>query len=498
MVKKILSFFYTDLQWKLISLGLAVVVWFFAMNMHDPIVNETFTNPIRFLNEHYLERDGLVLLNRDELLDVSINLGARALSSDFAGLTAEERASFFPFIDFRAVDHVSALASDEPHIQELSINSNLMYGFAPWFVRDASGNSTVEVQLDRELRQPFPVGVEYIGQVSDGFELRSVQAVNRNVMVIGARTHVNRVAYVRVEVDLANADGDFDVPEAPLRVFDYNGVDMTSYVSLSVMETHVNVHVLPVRTVGIRIEPVGQVASGFALADLDSYYVFVDVVGAAEILAETDYITLQFDLDGLAEDDEQQLDIILPEGLELSRSAPTETTVSVVIEPIMRRTFNVSGSEITQRGFGAFAEPIDDNVNVRVVVSGPQSLVGTMNRTDIGIEVDLINLPIGIHRVPLNANLPQGITLAEPLQALDIQVFAPARGEDQEPPGDTAPDITPTPTPTPTPPPIPPTDDNGYDENGTNDDPGYTGYPDNDEDYPPDDDPYNGYYYEGD
>ena len=483
-------------------MALAVVVWLFAMNMHDPLVNETIVEPLQLENEEVLERYGLVLLNRDELLDTRISIGVRALRSAFDELLEKEEADFFPFVDLRAIDSAKALGSDGPDAQELPVNVNLTYGFDLQFRRDAS----VEVQLDRLVRQSFPVEVEYIGQVSEGFELRSIQAVNHHVTVTGARTHVDRVAFVQVAVDLANADSDIEKLEVPLAVFDHFGADMTNDVTLIVVETSVRGRVLPVRTVDIRIAPVGQIASGFALAAyIESSELTVDVVGTADILDETEYILLEFDMSGLTEDYERPLAIadFLPAGLELSHYAPTEVIASVEIEPVMRRTFSVPGSNISQFGFGVLADPIyAPPTSVRVVVSGAQSRVIAMNAQDIGIEIDLRGLPIGIHRVPMTASLPFGVVLAEPLQSIEMQIHAPARDEPalpEDPPPEPTPTPTPTPSPTPTPEPTPPPDENGNGENGNDEYP--PDYPDNGEPYPPDDpddDPYNGYYYEGD
>jgi len=493
VVKKILSFFYTDLQWKLISLVLAAGVWLLAMNMHDPMVNNTYSVPLRLISEEVLERDGLVVLNRNELLDTQINIQVRSLRSVYDALTQEGRVDIYPFIDLRAVVSSIAQNSDEPDTQVLPVIANLQPGLDLVFVRSAS----VDVLLDTLVVRSFPVEIGYVGQVADGYELRSIQAVNPNVTVRGARTHVNRVDSIRLEADLTNAgSGVTSADDVPLVVFDRYGEDITDYVSLSVVETSVRVQILPVRALDIRIAPVGQLAPGFALAEIVPSDLFVDVVGVAEVLDETEYILLEFDLDGLIEDTSQQLIIadFLPDGIELSRNAPEEITADAVIEPIMRRTFSMPRGSIRTLGFGGLFSPVDDTImHVRVVVSGPQSRVSAMTLNDIVIEMDMNYLAIGTHWVPLTAFLPLGVVLAEPLQAMHMQVHEPTEREPTPPVG---PETTPMP-PTPTPPPY----EYGNGENGGEDyPPGYPPDPDNGEAYPPDDDddPYNGYYYEGD
>ena len=153
-------------------------------------------------------------------------------------------------------------------------------------------------------------------------------------------------------------------------------------------------------------------------------------------------------------------------------------------------------------GVGVFHDPISPPDNIRVVVSGLRSVVDAMSHDDITVVLDLRNRGIGVHWVPLTANLPAGVTLAENLQPIQVQIFTPAiEDPDDDPvpsptptPGpETTPEPTPGPTPTPipeptpTPTPTPEPIENGNGENGNG--------PPNDYPYDNDDPPdetYNG------
>ena len=495
MIKKILSFFYTDVQWKLISLGLAVVIWFVAMNWHDPSENDNFFHHLQIENIEVLASEGLVLLNYEELQNMLIHVGIRGLRSDLGNLTVADRANYFiPSVDMRAVSSALALESDEPVVDMLTVSVNLLPDFELWFRRPAS----VGVQLDWLVNATHAVEVDFIGQVRDGFELRTPQLVNSSVTVSGARTHVNKVDNIRVEIDLANAENDIDIT-SPLMVFDSYGEDITGLVDLSVVETSVRGRVLPVQTVELRVSPIGELAPGFAVAELILSELIVDIVGTADRLSGVEYIELEFDLSDLAESTERYLVFadFLPAGLELSQYAPTEVLAEAVIEPIVTRVFNIARREVSEFGFGVIHQPLDNVQVVRVVVNGSQSVVGDMNARDISVALDLRDLPIGIHQVPLilTSTLPLGVSLAEPLQSIEVQIFEPARDEPVAPDPTPIPTPTPEPTPSPTPTPIPtpPPDENGNGENGYEDDyPPEDDYPDNGETYPYDE-PDNGY-----
>jgi len=477
MVKKILSFFYTDLHWKLISLGLAFVIWFVAMNLHDPSENASFPIPLQIVNLAYMERDNLVLVNEAELRGMTINLGIRGLRSAFEDLDAGD---LIVYIDMRTVNISEALASDVPITELLTVNTNLLPGFELQYVRAAN----VAVELDWRVTAPFTLQIEDIGQVRDGYELRSLRPDNLMVSVIAAREVINAIDHVKIEVDLEALD-DNDNIDASIMVIDQYGEDITHRViELSINTTTVRAQVLPVRSVELRVEQVGEMASGFIVSEIRPTELFIDVVGNVEILDEIEYISIEFDLDGLGESIERPINIadFLPSGVFLSESTPEEITISVDVEPIQRRTLFVPRRDVRTIGYGVYHTTIGDPANIRVVVNGPQSTVGAMNVNALRVELDLRGLPVGIHWVPLTVALPFGVSLAEPMQSLQVQIFEPALDEPDDyipevtpypspsPTPEPTPTPTPTPTPEPTPPltpePTPPPEENGNGENG--------------------------------
>jgi len=231
-------------------------------------------------------------------------------------------------------------------------------------------------------------------------------------------------------------------------------------------------------------------ASGFIVSEIQPSVMTIDVVGLAERLDEIEYIEVPIDIQGLRESTTMPVDTasILPEGLALSRNAPTEITLTVDVEPIQVRTFFVPRRDASFLEYGATYTTISDPPNIRVVVSGPQSIVNGMTANALDIVFDLRNLPVGIHWVPLTVrNLPPGVSLVEPAQTLHVQIYAPAQNDPEETPEPTptptpepTPSPTPTPIPTPDPTPTPPPDENGNGENGN----GYDDDPDDPLDNP--------------
>jgi len=493
MVKRVKDFFKTDIHWKLVSLGLAIVIWFVAMNLHDPLENRSLPRYMQIHGLDIIERDDLVVVNEEAIRATSINLGIRGLRSELSGV---DSADIFVFVDMREVDSNQARAADGPVTQTLPVRSNLIPGIEQQYVRA----SHVEVELDWLINRSFPIEIDEYGQVGEGFELVSRQAANPFIVVTGARGLVNTIARVRVEVDLDNITEDTNI-YASVMVIDHDGEDITSQMrSRTVNETTVRIEVLPVRAIELRVETIGEMASGFTISEeIRSSELTVAVVGTAERLNEIKYIPLAINLDGMNESNEVPIKVgdFLPTGLRLSRNAPEEVLISIDIEPIQVRSFFVPFRDVRILDYGADYTPISPPGNVRVAVSGAQSVVSAMIASDLRVEVDLRALPVGIHWVPFTVeNLPPGAVLVEPRQALHVHIFEPAQNIPEPTPTPTPaatptpePSPTPAPTPSPTPEPTPPPDENGYGENGN----GYNDPPNgNGETDPPDDEPEDG------
>jgi len=508
MTKKILSFFYEDLQWKLISLGLAFVIWLVAMNWHDPLENDSFTRELQIMHLEILARDELVLTNEQDILETAINMGVRSNRSSFATVTDTD---FSVYLDMRSVDSALAQAADEPITMMLPVSFNLQPGFERQYLTP----SMVEVRLDRRVSQSFALEIERVGQVADGLEIRSQSPANPMIVVTGARELINTIDRVVVEIDLSNLD---ESVNAPIIVLDSHGVDITSQViTLSQNETTIFIEILAVKTVELRVATEGTMASGFAISGvLEASELTVDIVGTPLQLEDIEYIEVLFDLEGLSESTERTIrlqDFLPPNGVELSHDTPREVTIAANVEPIQQRTLFVPWRDVAGYSPGALFDEINPPSSVRIVVSGAQSVVGAMTASQLRVTYDLRNLPAGVHWISLNVgNLPAGVSLVEAPQQIQMQIFEPAREDpttspeptptpepdpDPEPTAEpspeppypeptpeptSTPEPSPEPTPSPTPEPTPEPEPNGNNGNGyENDDP---------PDEPPDDDYY--------
>jgi len=433
-MKRFLSFFYTDVQWKILSLGLAFLLWFVSSIMNDPVQNMPFNFlPLQLHNVGIVTGADLVILNEDAL-DTTVQVVVHAARSELEALMeagAEEQLSrIVPSVDFRAINAEAVLSSDGPVTFRLYINANLYAGLTHTSIQPRF----IDVQVDAIERRVFPVTADVLNEVGPNFELRPVRLVNNSVTVTGPRTVLATVDSVLVDVDVSGVQSDMEMGNLPLVVLDHNGRDITERVELSVRETTAIVPVWPVHTVELRVQGTGSVATGFAVAAVDIEPVSIDVIGPPELLQELEYLLIQADLDGANDSFTKDVDLKewLPNGIFLHDGQDPNATLLVTLDPIIRRTFQIPRDDIRVRGATAMYHILSDALSIRIDVAGPSTLVSELNYTEIGLELDLRRLPIGVHDVALTVHLPQGITTALGVPPLQVQIHEPADDDGEE------------------------------------------------------------------
>jgi len=434
-MKRFLSFFITDIAWKLLSLALAVVLWFVGANVNDPTLSRTYNLPLQLHNIEILENQNLIIID-EYPLETHVRLGVRAPRSVLDNLSSMDvgiqLGYITPIIDFRAVNADYIQSNNGSVIIRLDIGANLdvekdleLFSIHPRFVY---------VEIDTIERSILPVTIDIIGEVGPGLELRPIQLANHSVAVTASRSVLTRVDNVRVQVNIAGIHSVETVQNLPLVVLCDNGSDITDLVQLSVTETSATIPVLQVETVELRVQPYGEVAAGFALAGVSLDPASINVIGTPDRLEDLEYIAIQLYLDGIREDQEIDVNILelLPVGVFLSGGESPHVEMSIIIEPIDRRIFHIPRDNVRIRGIAAIYQILSEQQLIRIDISGPRSIINQLHYTDIGLELDLRNRQIGIHNVTLAVDLPSEVTLATAAPFLQVQIHEPAAETDDD------------------------------------------------------------------
>lgn len=213
---------------------------------------------------------------------------------------------------------------------------------------------------------------------------------------------LEEVASVKAIVDVnsinASAAGTYTLENVKLVAYDDKGTEIKDVEILPETLTATVTIASPSKTVPIKIVPVGEVASGAAIAAITSSVTKVTIYGDEAALSGIEMIEVEVDVNGISDDKTYQTSIEKPIGV---RSISEKNiTIKVQMEKETSKEFQNISIELRNLGTGLKAYG-KTNTSVTVVVKGTSTLLNALNSEDITAYVDLTDLTAGEWEVPI-------------------------------------------------------------------------------------------------
>lgn len=364
------------------ALALSLAVWVAAVTSADPDEVRTYPEPIPVL---IVGQDPGLVINNAIPKEVHVTL--RAPRSIWDQLTAHPD-------DIRAVLDLSGLSSGE-HTLDIQVQVDLRP------VRIVTVNpASVPLEMEPLVTRTFTVELTLSGQPAIGYQVGDPTFDPTQVTVAGPQSLVERVARVRVPVNVDSIRESID-QSIPIEALGQDNQPISG-VSIHPDSAHVT---LPVsrqggfRDMAVKVVVHGQVASGYRL---DSISVFPPVVtiyssDPAIVNALPGVVETQpLDLQGVKDNLTTRLQLKLPPGV----SVVGEQTVLIQagISPI-QSSLTLSGERVEMLGLPAGMTAQISPATVDVILSGPLPLLDTLTRQDVRVTVDLTGLDVGTHQL---------------------------------------------------------------------------------------------------
>lgn len=387
------------------ALALSVSVWVAAVTSADPNETRVLPSPVP-----------IQIIGQDPSLVIDSNIPREA------EITLRAPHSVWDLIDadpqiVKAIIDLSGLSSGE-HSLDLQVQVDAR----PVQIKSVVP-STVTFALEPLGTQTYNIDLSMSGETAIGYEAGEASIEPKEVVVAGTQSQVEKVARVRVLVNLSGSRENFD-QTLPVEVLDKNGqkVDGVTVSPDSVRVT------LPIsqqggyRDVAVKVIVQGRVASGYHLTDISVYPPVVTVFAADPELVNTlpgVVETLPLDLQNAKEDISTRVALNLPEGISIvgdqtvliqAGVSPIESSVTLAGEKV----------EIINLGTGLSAEVSPKTVDV--IVSGPLPLLDKLTRQDVRVTVDLSGLGVGTHQVTANVEVLIADVVVESILPNTIEV----------------------------------------------------------------------------
>ncbi len=400
----------------LLSVLLAFVVWFIAIDQENPMIRQEFDQPILI----ELRNMGPGLQSVQDLTNRTAVLTLRAPQRTLDALQVD---------DFSAVIDLANLSagSYEVEVEVTALNPDVeVIALEPRQLR---------VQLEPVISRFVPVEVEVMDSPAIGYDWQEPLSEPLEVEISGPRTLVTQVRSVIATVFLRNAKSQVEQVR-PLIARNAQNLEV-GRVNIEPGTARIVVPVVQPpgrKEVVVRADVKGLPSPNYRLTGVNVEPQTVVLLGSPGALQEVPGFveTTPLDIEGATDDVRESLPLILPENVS---SLQVSVQVTVGVAPL-ESSLTVTRHPVVQ-GAGDDMRITVSLEEVEVIVSGPLPRLELLGPEEVRVLLDLTGLLPGSHLVEPTVVVPEGIVeegvIPEAIEVLIESLITPTATATPEP-----------------------------------------------------------------
>ena len=385
---------------KLLAFIFAFMLWLLVVNIDDPVDTKTFDDiPVSIEYTEVVTQDQ----RSYQVLD----------GTDTVSVTVSATRSVLEKI---SAENIVATAD----MRELYLESQIPIEITiPGYEFETATASprNVQVKIEQNKSDTFPITVTTTGTVRDGYVLGNVQADPERVTVNGPESVIDQISKVVAEVNVSGLSSDSSI-DAVLTYYDEDNNEISAeQLANNLGTTGVKVNVTLYHTARIPVTvDTSEVtaADGYSISEVTWTPEEIQLAGEKEVLDALEEIRIPadaIDITSISQRTEKTVDITpyLPEGTRLvdengnnilvTARVAREGTKSFDI-PVGSITVNNLDDALTVSGYGS-----GDDLEVHI--GGPQEQLNSLELSDLAVSIDLKNCTeAGEYEVPVTITLP--------------------------------------------------------------------------------------------
>lgn len=388
---------------KLLAFIFAFMLWLLVVNIDDPVDTKTFDDiPVSIEYTEVVTQDQ----RSYQVLD----------GTDTVSVTVSATRSVLEKI---SAENIVATAD----MRELYLESQIPIEITiPGYEFETATASprNVQVKIEQNKSDTFPITVTTTGTVRDGYVLGNVQADPERVTVNGPESVIDQISKVVAEVNVSGLSSDSSI-DAVLTYYDEDNNEISAeQLANNLGTTGVKVNVTLYHTARIPVTvDTSEVtaADGYSISEVTWTPEEIQLAGEEEVLDALKEIRIPadaIDITSISQRTEKTVDITpyLPEGTRLvdengnnilvTARVAREGTKSFDI-PVGSITVNNLDDALTVSGYGS-----GDDLEVHI--GGPQEQLNSLELSDLAVSIDLKNCTeAGEYEVPVTITLPSDV-----------------------------------------------------------------------------------------
>lgn len=395
---------------KLLATMFAVVLWVVVINIDDPTIVLSFTTSITAENTSYLTAQNKYF----EVLDGKNTVTFNA-SAERSVLTEMSNSDFSATADMEKIEYnentgtyrVPVTISPKRYTNKVTVTSKQLY--LEVVLEDLGSCQKVIVPNTR-------------GTVANGCALGSLEIVGSNLLKISGPASI--ISTIDTAIATINVDGvSTDVTDSVVPVLYDEAGDVvdTTKLTLSLNTVTVSAQILSTKDVGLEFRTTGKVADGYMITGIEYPLETVRIKGESATLNPINKITIPpevLDVTDIAEDFVTTVDITsyLPSGTSLVLSSDARIEVTVRVEPVIKKTFEIPISNLGVENLReSYVLEFEEDI-FETEINGPESVLAELKEKDITGTVNAGGIGAGAHRLPVNLALEEHCWLTKNLK----------------------------------------------------------------------------------
>ena len=313
----------SNLFLKVISLGIAVLIWLVVMNINDAEKTEGYPVGVQLINTEVITENGKVfrVVEGTDLVNVRV----RARKSVLDTLKASD---FVLTADMRKDLQYNNMVGITVECKNKSINVAEQVTLS---------RRNVEVSIEDSATEQFQVHVRKHGQENEGLVVGGLIPEQTIIKITGPVSLVQRIAVVEAVVDVTGIPAT-TVRTCDLKIFDSAGGEIDDTYLNYIGKTDgidVTVSLLKTKTVPLKFSYSGTPAENYAVKGISYKPETIEIAGTETVLSSIvrwEVPAEAVNVDGIDEELQLVVDLAnyLPSGVVLAK--PEESTALVIVE----------------------------------------------------------------------------------------------------------------------------------------------------------------------
>lgn len=394
MNKKINELFEKDSVIRVISILIAILIWFLVLDQDNPFDERTLSVPLSS-NVDVLGDNNLKIVGPQVPTTIDVKIKGRR--NKIIGVTAN---------DFRAFLDLSGVT--ESGTKRIYIDTPEYLGDQDLLI--SSINPTyVDLNFERIVGQQFPVDVELKGSLPEGYELLNLKVEPNSAILEEKESIISKVSKVIAQIDLDQIKDNKELVTKGI-VRDSSGQELRQFESQVPIIATFDL----ARRVPIAAATRGTPAEDYYLKEIRFSMPQIRVIGTRSVLGKIAKINTEaIDISDKTENFEVSPVLIMPNGASPYKEDVDQLTAEVVIGKLSIRAVNMPVSSISIYGSdpsGKKTYRVSDE-NVTITIKGRPEVINSVKADDIKLSVQVAGLEEGEHEVPVIVDLPNNVSL---------------------------------------------------------------------------------------